>query len=57
MEKVTGAMVMSLLRARVPLSLLCDLVEPYGPASAEIMDVEAGRIDPHDFSDREPALV
>ena len=31
----------SLLRAGVPLSLLCDLAEPAGPASREICTAEA----------------
>jgi hypothetical protein len=49
--------VMGLLRAQVPLSLLCDLAEPHGPASAEIMDVEAGRLDPGQLPERELVLV
>ena len=39
-------MVMALLHERVPLSLLCDLWDPDGPGSAEIMAVEAGLLDP-----------
>jgi hypothetical protein len=38
------ATVMGLLRERVPLSLLCDLLDPAGPHSAEIMAVERGEI-------------
>jgi hypothetical protein len=32
--------VMSLLQEHVPLALLCDLTEPEGPASAEILEAE-----------------
>jgi hypothetical protein len=35
---------MGLLEAQVPLSLLCDLWDPNGPHSAEILAVEAGRV-------------
>lgn len=38
------ATVMGLLRERVPLSLLCDLLDPVGPRSAEIMAVELGEL-------------
>lgn len=38
------ATVMGLLRERVPLSLLCDLLDPAGPHSAEIMAVERGEL-------------
>lgn len=34
------AMVMSLLQEHVPLALLCDLTDPAGPASQEILDTE-----------------
>lgn len=34
---------MSLLRSGVPLSLLCDLLEPGGPESREIYSREVGR--------------
>ena len=54
---MSRAMVMSLLHAQVPLSLLYDLADPLGPASAEIMAVEAGRVDPRGLGAREPALV
>lgn len=37
--------VMTLLRHHVPLSLLCDLADPAGPWSAEILAVEQGRAD------------
>jgi hypothetical protein len=37
--------VMTLLNHHVPLSLLCDLLDPDGPASAEILAVESGRAD------------
>ena len=32
--------VMSLLQDHVPLALVCDLTEPEGPASAEILEAE-----------------
>lgn len=32
--------VMSLLQEHVPLALLCDLTEPDGPPSREILDAE-----------------
>ena len=35
----------SLLRAGVPLSLLCDLAEPDGPPSREIFTVEVVAVD------------
>jgi len=35
---------MALLHQRVPLTLLCDLLEPGGPHSAEIMAVERGSL-------------
>ena len=54
---MTNAMVMDLLRAQVPLTLLYDLIEPSGPASAEIMDVEAGRLDPYWPTVRDAVLV
>ena len=41
---MSNAMVMGLLEAQVPLSLLCDLWDPKGPQSAEILAVEAGRV-------------
>lgn len=34
------ALVMSLLQEHVPLALLCDLTDPAGPASQEILDTE-----------------
>ena len=37
--------VMTLLNHHVPLSLLCDLLDPDGPGSAEILAVETGRTD------------
>jgi len=37
--------VMTLLHHHVPLSLLCDLLDPTGPGSAEILAVETGRAD------------
>ena len=51
------ARVMSLLYSQVPLTLLCDLMDPDGPASAEIMAVEAGRLDPKQLTEDELALV
>jgi hypothetical protein len=33
-------MVMSLLQEHVPLALLCDLSQPEGPTSAEILEAE-----------------
>lgn len=33
-------LVMALLQEHVPLALLCDLSEPEGPSSREIMDAE-----------------
>jgi len=54
---MTSARVMELLRAQVPLTLLYDLMEPSGPASAEIMDVEAGRLDPYWPRVRDEVLV
>jgi hypothetical protein len=42
---MTHTSVMTLLRHHVPLSLLCDLADPTGPRSAEILAVEAGRAD------------
>ncbi len=56
-NEMTNARVMDLLRAQVPLTLLYDLMEPSGPASAEIMDVEAGRLDPYWPRVREAVLV
>jgi hypothetical protein len=35
-------MVMSLLQEHVPLALLCDLSQPEGPTSAEILETEGG---------------
>ena len=35
-------MVMSLLQEHVPLALICDLSEPEGPTSAEILAAEGG---------------
>ena len=32
--------VMDLLHEHVPLALLCDLTQPAGPASAEILEIE-----------------
>ena len=55
--EMTSAKVMGLLRAQVPLTLLYDLMEPSGPASAEIMDVEAGRLDPYWPRVRDEVLV
>ena len=55
--EMSTAMVMDLLRSRVPLSLLYDLADPMGPGSAEIMDVEAGRLDPQGLESLEEALV
>lgn len=37
-----GAAVMELLRQGVPLTLLCDLADPTGPRSREILEVERG---------------
>lgn len=37
--------VMSLLHEHVPLALLCDLSQPEGPTSAEILRVEGGSDD------------
>jgi hypothetical protein len=34
--------VMALLHEHVPLALLCDLSEPEGPTSAEILEAEGG---------------
>jgi hypothetical protein len=34
--------VMALLHERIPLSLLCDLLDPAGPRSDEIWAVETG---------------
>jgi hypothetical protein len=34
------ALVMTLLQEHVPLALLCDLTDPQGPASREILDAE-----------------
>ena len=42
-KDMSAVVVMGLLEAQVPLSLLCDLWEPSGPQSAEILAVEAGR--------------
>jgi hypothetical protein len=39
-------MVMSLLQEHVPLALLCDLSQPEGPTSAEILETE-GTPDDH----------
>jgi hypothetical protein len=55
--KMASDRVMSLLHAQVPITLLCDLADPSGPASAEIMAVEAGSLDPRALNPREPALV
>ena len=55
--EMTNARVMDLLRAQVPLTLLYDLMEPSGPASAEIMDVEAGRLDPYSPAVQDEVLV
>ena len=55
--EMSCAMVMSLLHAQVPLSLLYDLADPMGPGSAEIMAVEAGRVDPQGLGVLEPVLV
>ena len=33
-------LVMNLLQDHVPLALLCDLTDPAGPASQEILDTE-----------------
>ena len=41
---MSAAVVMGLLGAQVPLTLLYDLWDPHGPTSAEILDVEAGRV-------------
>jgi len=37
---------MMLLRNGIPLSLLCDLLDPEGPASGEIFALEGGRGQP-----------
>ena len=37
--------VMTLLQDHVPLALLCDLTEPGGPASAEILQAEGEPVD------------
>jgi hypothetical protein len=34
--------VMSMLQEHVPLALVCDLTEPEGPSSAEILEAEGG---------------
>ncbi len=39
-QLVDDERVMSLLQDHVPLALLCDLTEPEGPASAEILEAE-----------------
>ena len=40
MATTGGFAVMELLRQGVPLTLLCDLADPAGPASREILEVE-----------------
>ena len=35
--------VMTALRRRIPITLLCDLADPEGPASRHIYDIEAAR--------------
>jgi hypothetical protein len=55
--KMANDRIMSLLHAQVPITLLCDLADPSGPASAEIMAVEAGSLDPCALNPRQPALV
>jgi len=55
--EISRARVMGLLEARVPLSLLHDLMSPHGPASAEIFAVEAGRLDPLRLPAREHVLT
>ena len=39
---VQEASAMTLLRNGIPLSLLCDLLDPEGPASSEIFTLEGG---------------
>jgi hypothetical protein len=41
-EPLEDERVMSLLQDHVPLALLCDLSEPEGPHSAEILEAEGG---------------
>lgn len=41
---MVDATVMAWLHERVPLTLLCDLLDPQGPPSAEILAVEGGAI-------------
>lgn len=40
MKEGEASGVMDLLRAGVPLTLLLDLADPYGPRSTELYDVE-----------------
>ncbi len=39
-ETADEARAMSLLRLHVPLCLLCDLVDPLGPSSRDILAIE-----------------
>lgn len=41
---MVDATVMAWLHERVPLTLLCDLLYPQGPPSAEILAVEGGAV-------------
>ena len=56
-EGGSAAMVMTLLRDHVPLSLLHDLWSPTGPESSEIMAVECGWLDPRSLDRRQLAGV
>jgi hypothetical protein len=49
---MVDATVMALLHQRVPLTLLCDLLDPSGPSSAEIMAVERGELAADVLDDR-----
>jgi hypothetical protein len=49
---MVDATVMALLHQRVPLTLLCDLLDPSGPPSAEIMAVERGELAADVLDDR-----
>ena len=48
---MVDATVMAMLHQRVPLTLLCDLLDPCGPHSAEIMAVERGELTAESFDD------
>ena len=41
-EPLEDERVMTLLQDHVPLALLCDLTQPEGPRSAEILEAEGG---------------